>query len=153
AAHVDDADRAVMARDELETFDRPIRECNFHARETVLSSPAPAAIKLFRFLFVAPGVAERLARARAALLGRALSTGGAGYVLNLAADSATGAGLGCAAIDEITFASVEAAQRVLMPGLIAELIAAETSIGVSAVAVLTRETVLYQAKDETATPG
>src|SRR6185369_541571 len=89
AAHVDDADRAVMARDELETFDRPVRDANFLAREMVLAPPPASGFTLFRFLFAASGVdgdtvARCLEGRRAALLSRALGDGGGGYLLNRA---------------------------------------------------------------------
>src|SRR5579883_950386 len=106
-AHVDDGDRAIMASDELETFDRPVRERSFVASERVFRPAPPDAVKLFCFLFarrdVAPDeVARDLAETRAQLLSRALRDGGsgAGYTINLPRlDGALppGSGLSCIA--------------------------------------------------------
>jgi hypothetical protein len=157
ASHVDDADRAVMARDESETFDRPVRASSVVVRERLLSPMPEDGFKLFRFLFVRPGAAiEALDGRRVELLARTLRDlgGGAGYAFNLAQpDTAVGAGLGCGAVDEIGFGSLVIAKRLLTPRCLGAVIDAEASAIESVTTVLTRETVLYRAEEPTAVAG
>jgi hypothetical protein len=163
ASHVDDAGRAVMAHDERETFDRPVRDGSFVAREIALRPLPCGGLKLFCFLFVRPDaatetVARHLEGPRAALLTGALRPAGtgAGYILNLAqTDGALGsAGLGCAAVDEIGFESSALAARFLTPSLFANLAASQDAVIARMTAVLTRETLLYQVdQPQAALPG
>jgi hypothetical protein len=163
ASHVDDAGRAVMANDEFETFDRPVRDGSFVTGEIVLRPQPCDGLKLFCFLFARPDaapetVARHLEGPRTALLTGALRTAGAGagYILNVARTDGTlgNAGLGCAAVDEIGFESIAVAEKFLTPGLVASLAACQDSVIARMTAVLTRETVLYQVEQPpSAMPG
>jgi hypothetical protein len=165
ASHVDDADRAVMAHDERETFDRPVRDGSFVAREIALRPMPSGGLKLFCFLFGRPdaateAVARHLEGPRAALLASALRPAGtgAGYILNLNVAQTNGdlrgAGLGCAAVDEIGFESIALAERFLTPSLVASLAASQDAVIARMTTVLTCETVLYQVEGpHSALPG
>jgi hypothetical protein len=163
AQHVDDADRAIMAQDELETFDRPVRAAAFLAREIVLEPPRDDGITVFCLLFPhsnAPldAALSFVAGQRSERLHRALRGVGspAGYTLNLPYDDGAGAitsGLGCIAIDEVSFDSLASAER-LSPSLAAAL-EADRPLGIERVeVVLARKLLLYQASEaQSAAPG
>jgi EthD domain-containing protein len=152
AQHVDDADRAIMAQDELETFDRPVRSAAFLAREIVLEPPRDDGITVFCLLYRHPNApldsaSSIVAEQRGERLRRALRGAGspAGYTLNLPYDGGAGGistGLGCIAIDELSFDSLASAER-LSPSL-----AADKPLGIERVeVVLAKKLLLYQASE------
>jgi hypothetical protein len=163
AQHVDDADRAIMAQDELETFDRPVRAASFLAREIVLEPPRFDGITVFCLLFPhsnAPldATLSFVAGQRSERLHRALRgvDSPAGYTLNLPYDNGAGgitSGLGCIAIDEISIDSLASAEQ--LSSSLAGALDADRSLGIERIeVVLAKKLLLYQASEpQSVAPG